>query len=143
MSSTAPDPAGAPAPLTAEQAGATIRSRQYTVLLVLVAIVGVIVSLATWCFLELDHQIQQEVYTHLPHALGFGGGAPKWWALIVLPIAGVLVALAITRLPGRGGHIPARGLATGGVTPPRELPGSCWPRSRRSAWGSCSAPRLR
>ncbi len=123
MSSTAPDPAGAPPPLTAEQAAATIRSRQYTVLLVLVAIVGVIVSLATWCFLELTYQIQQEVYTHLPHALGFGGGAPKWWALIVLPIAGVLVALAITRLPGRGGHIPARGLATGGVTPPRELPG--------------------
>jgi chloride channel protein, CIC family len=93
------------------------------VLLVFVAIVGVVVSLATWCFLEIVHQIQQEVYTHLPHAVGYGGGAPKWWALVVLPIAGVVVALAITRLPGRGGHVPARGLATGGATPPGELPG--------------------
>jgi len=122
-SSPAPEPAAAPPPLTPEQADATIRSRQYVVLLVLVAIVGVIVSLAAWCFLELTYQIQQEVYTHLPHAVGYSGGAPRWWALVVLPIAGVLVALAITRLPGRGGHIPARGLATGGVTPPIELPG--------------------
>ena len=82
------------------------------------------------------------MYTHLPHALGFGG-APKWWALIVLPIAGVLVALAITRLPGRGGHIPARGLATGGVTPPRELPGIMLAAIATISWGSCLAPRRR
>jgi H+/Cl- antiporter ClcA len=123
MSSTTPEHGSAPPPLTAEQAAATIRSRQYVVLLVFVAVVGVVVSLATWCFLEVVHQIQREVYTHLPHALGYGGGAPRWWGLIVLPIAGVLVALAITRLPGRGGHIPARGLATGGATQPRDLPG--------------------
>ena len=123
MSSTAPEQEGAPPSLTAEQADATIRSRQYIVLLLFVAVVGVVVSLATWCFLELVHQIQQEVYTHLPHVLGYGGGAPRWWALIVLPLTGVIVALAITRLPGRGGHIPARGLATGGATQPRELPG--------------------
>ena len=44
---------------------------QFVVLLVLVSIVGVVVSLAAWCFLELVHQIQQEVFTHLPHALGY------------------------------------------------------------------------
>jgi H+/Cl- antiporter ClcA len=123
MSSSSAEPAGAPPPLTAEQADATIRSRPYIVLLVLVAIVGVVVSLATWCFLELVYQIQREVYTHLPHAVGYGGGAPRWWPLVVLPIAGVLVALAISRLPGRGGHIPAYGLATGGAPGPGELGG--------------------
>ena len=141
MSSTAPEPAATPPPppLTPEQAAATIRSRQYIVLLVLVAIVGVIVSLATWCFLELTHQIQQEVYTHLPHAVGYtaarrGGGRS------VLPIAGVLVALAISRLPGRGGHIPADGLATGGVTPPVELPGNHAGRDRDHRPGRRARP---
>ena len=67
--------------------------------------------------MELTHQIQQEVFTHLPHALGYSSGPPAWWPLPVLAIAGVLVAFAIERLPGRGGHIPAFGLATGGPLP--------------------------
>jgi H+/Cl- antiporter ClcA len=83
-------------------------------LLVIVAVVGVIVSLATWGFLELIYQLQQELYTHLPHALGYQNGPPSWWSLPVLGVAGVLVALTITRLPGDGGHLPAKGLATGG-----------------------------
>ena len=42
--------------------GATIRSKRYRVLLVLAALLGVLVSFASWCFLELVHWIQQEVY---------------------------------------------------------------------------------
>ena len=38
-------------------------------------------------------------------------------------VAGVLVALAIQRLPGIGGHSPADGFHAGGVTAPIELPG--------------------
>jgi H+/Cl- antiporter ClcA len=87
------------------------------VLLVIAAIVGVIVALAAWGFLELIYQIQQELYTHLPHALGYPNGPPLWWPIPVLFIAGVLVALVITRLPGEGGHIPAKGLAAGGPPP--------------------------
>jgi H+/Cl- antiporter ClcA len=94
-------------------------SKPFVVLLVLVAIVGVVVSLASWCFLELIHQIQQEVFVHLPHALGYSS-EPRWWPLPVLPIAAFITALAIEKLPGRGGHIPAHGLATGG--PPPTLP---------------------
>jgi H+/Cl- antiporter ClcA len=110
--------------LTAEQAAATMASKQYVVLLVIVAVIGVIVSLAAWCFLEGTYQIQQEVYTHLPHALGYDNGAPVWWSLPVLAIAGVIVALAITRLPGNGGHVPAKGLAQGGgPATPVDLPG--------------------
>jgi H+/Cl- antiporter ClcA len=118
MAATAP-----PAEPTAEQVATTMGSRRYVALLLIVAVVGVIASLATWCFLQLIYQIQQELYTHLPHALGYEHGPPLWWPLPVLAVAGVLVALAITRLPGNGGHIPARGLAAGGMTPPRELPG--------------------
>jgi H+/Cl- antiporter ClcA len=116
--------ASAPPPeITQEQAEATMRSRQFAVLLVLVAIIGVIVSLAAWCFLELIHQIQQELYTHLPHAFGYPNGPPEWWPLPILGIAGLLVALAISRLPGDGGHLPAKGLAAGGPPRPIDLPG--------------------
>ena len=33
-------------------------------------------------------------------------------------LARLIVALAITRLPGDGGHVPAKGLGTGGLTNP-------------------------
>ena len=56
----APDDAR-PEELSAEQADATIRSKQYVALLVVVAVIGVIVSLAAWCFLEGIHQLQQEL----------------------------------------------------------------------------------
>jgi chloride channel protein, CIC family len=101
-----------------------MRSKRFVVLLVIVAVVGVLVSLAAWCFLEAIHQIQQELYTHLPHALGYANGPPLWWSLPVLAVAGLLVALAIERLPGEGGHLPARGLAIGGGPAPLiDLPG--------------------
>src|ERR1700760_353715 len=98
--------AAAPPEPTAERVAATMRSRRFLVLLVIVSVIGVVVSLAAWCFLELIHQIQQELYTHLPHALGYQNGPPVWWPLPVLAIAGAIVALAITRLPGDGGHLP-------------------------------------
>jgi H+/Cl- antiporter ClcA len=113
----------APGEITAEQAAETMRSKRFIALLVIVAVVGIIVSLASWCFLELIYQIQRELYTHLPHTLGYHNGPPLWWSLPVLGIAGLIVALAIKRLPGRGGHLPARGLAPGGSQTPVDLPG--------------------
>jgi len=100
--------------LSPEQADATIRSRRYAALLVVVAIIGVVVSLAAWCFLEGIYQIQQEFYVHLPHAVGYSNGPPKWWPLPVLAVGALICAVAILRLPGKGGHIPAEGLAMGG-----------------------------
>ncbi len=116
------DPAAPPEP-SAEQASATIRGRPYLILLVLAAFVGIVVSVTAWCFLELVHQIQQEMFVHLPHALGYPHGPPVWWPLPVLLIAAGSVALAIERFPGQGGHIPAEGLAAGGAPPLHDLPG--------------------
>jgi len=100
-----------------------IRSRRYRVLLVLAAVIGLLVSLASWGFLELVHAIQVGVYKDLPGDVGYDT-VPWWWPLPWLALAGLLTAFAIERLPGRGGHVPADGLKTGGSpTQPIELPG--------------------
>jgi hypothetical protein len=61
-------PAPAPAPLDPE---AMLRSRGFVVLLVFAAVIGVFVSLASWGFLELVHQVQLGLYSDLPDALGY------------------------------------------------------------------------
>jgi H+/Cl- antiporter ClcA len=98
-----------------------MRDRRFVALLVLAAIVGVVASLAAWGFLEGLHEIQDGVFDDLPDALGYDS-APIWWPLPWLAVAGVVVAFAIVRLPGRGGHVPADGL---NATPsqPIEVPG--------------------
>ena len=93
-------------------------------LLAIAVIVGVLVSLAAWCFVEGIYQIQQELFHHLPNAVGYTHGPPLWWSLPILAIAGLITAFAIVRLPGNGGHIPAEGLKVGGgPARPIELPG--------------------
>ncbi len=117
-------PAAGASPPASDDPTATLLSRGFLVVLVISAIVGVAVSLAAWCFLELIYQIQQELYHHLPNAVGYTHGPPVWWSLPILAIAGVVTALAITRLPGEGGHIAAEGLKVGGgPTQPIQLPG--------------------
>ena len=111
----------AQAPASPPDPAAIMRSRQFVGLLVLAAIIGVIASFASWLFLEAVYEAQQGVYTDLPDALGFDH-TPLWWSLPWLAFAGVVVAFAIARLPGRGGHIPANGL-NAAPTQPIDLPG--------------------
>jgi H+/Cl- antiporter ClcA len=96
-------------------------SKRFLALLVLAAILGVVASLAAWCFLELVHQINVGAYEKLPDLLGFDS-TPLWWSIPLLAIAGLIVAFAIHRMPGRGGHVPAFGLSTGQILP-EQLPG--------------------
>jgi H+/Cl- antiporter ClcA len=101
---------------------ALLRSRAYVRLLLLAAIVGVPVSAAAYGFLKLVAELQAGVFQDIPKDLGFGS-TPAWWPLPVLALGGLLTALAITHLPGTGGHSPADGFKAGGVTAPIELPG--------------------
>ncbi len=100
---------------------ALIRSKEYRRLLILAAIVGLLVSFASWAFLEVVHWTQVGFYESLPEALGFDS-APMWWPLPILALAGVLTAVAVLRLPGKGGHVPYEGLKSG-VTLPIDVPG--------------------
>ena len=99
-----------------------LRSKDYRVLLVLAAVIGVVVSLASWGYLELIHYLQQWLYKDLPSGLSLSP-VPTWWPLPVLAVASVPIAFALARMPGSGGHKPAEGLKAGPPTQPIELPG--------------------
>ena len=99
-----------------------MRGRSFVAVLALAAIVGVIASLAAWCFLELLFYVKQWVYTDIPKDVGYDHGAPLWWYVPVLVFAGLVTAFAIARLPGHGGHVPAEGLNPS-PTQPNILPG--------------------
>ncbi|MER5633865.1 chloride channel protein [Streptomyces nitrosporeus] len=115
-------PAGVPG-AGARDPLAVLRSREYAVLLVTVAALGVPVSAAAFGFLALVHESQSLVYDDLPRAVGLDG-TPAWWPVPLLAAAGLLTGLAIRHLPGSGGHRPAEGMAASGPVPgARELPG--------------------
>ena len=110
------------APSPAPDPDAIIRSSGYVRLLVLAALIGAPISVAAYAFLEGVDELQTLLYDDLPDALGYDS-APVWWPLPLLVITGVLVALAIERLPGTGGHSPADGFHAAGPVPPLQLPG--------------------
>jgi H+/Cl- antiporter ClcA len=91
-------------------------SRRFVVLLVFAAAIGVVAALAAWCFLVLTHQIQVGVFEKLPEQFGYDH-MPVWWPAPFAVLAGLIVAFAIERLPGRGGHVPAHGLSTDPILP--------------------------
>ncbi|WP_354644459.1 chloride channel protein [Kitasatospora camelliae] len=101
---------------------AIVRGRGYLAVLVLSALLGVPISAAAFGFLALVSELQSLVFDDLPKGLGFDG-TPDWWAIPLLAVSGVLVALTIRYLPGGGGHKPAEGLKTGGTPTFVSVPG--------------------
>lgn len=101
---------------------AVIRSREYIRFLVLSAVVGLAASLVAWCFLTLTPWLQKSAFEDLPDLLGFDS-PPRWWPIPILALAGLVTALAITRLPGNGGSVPAEGFGSGPPTRYIDLPG--------------------
>ena len=129
--------------LTREQADALVRSRGFTVLLVVAAVIGVLVSLVAWCFLEAVHWVA-------------GGDVRASSARVRLRGRSTDVVAAARpgahrragrggdhQLPGQGGHVPVHGLPPAVRRTPRSCRGSCWPRWRRSGSVSCSVRRRR
>lgn len=109
--------------LTHDQFDDLVESTSFALLLVVAAAVGLVVSLASWAFLEFTTQLQTWVFVDAPRGLGFSGAPPIWWPVPVLFLAGLITAFAIARLPGGGGHIAAHGLAAGKPPQPGDLPG--------------------
>ena len=121
MSASQPAPEAAPEPESEPDPIEVLTDRRFVGVLVLAAIVGVVASVIAWGFLVLVHEVQHWVFADIPDVLGYDH-TPLWFYLPVLALAGVVTALAITRLPGRGGHVPAHGLDPE-PTHPGALPG--------------------
>lgn len=120
---------------------ALLRSRSYIRLLVLAAVLGVVVSAAAYGFLALVSYLQKEIFTHLPHGLGFSA-EPAWWPLPVLDVGGALTALAIVFLPGRGGPSPADGFKLHGPPTPAQLPGVILAALATLSFGAVLGPEM-
>jgi H+/Cl- antiporter ClcA len=118
-----------------------LRSRAYVRLLVVAAVLGVPISAAAWGFLAVVSYLQKELFTHLPHGLGYSA-APAWWPLPVLVIGGVLAALAIRYLPGNGGASPAPGFAVHPPPAPVQLPGVILAALASLAFGTVIGPEM-
>jgi H+/Cl- antiporter ClcA len=113
--------------------------RRLAIVLVFAAAIGLVAALAAWAFLQVAHQLQDGLYDHVPGWLGFDS-TPRWWSLPLLLLGGLLAGLAIARLPGNGGHIPAEGFNAGGATPPIELPGVLLAALASIAFGAVLGP---
>jgi H+/Cl- antiporter ClcA len=113
-----PAPAASPAPTPQE----LLRSRQYLVLLLFGAVIGVPIALVAYYFLKFVNVGQNWIYTTLPVDLGLSS-TPGWWPLPILVIAGLGVAATIQFLPGTGGERPALGFGGMGAPTAAMLPG--------------------
>jgi len=120
---------------------ALLRSRSYLQLLVIAAVLGVPVSAAAYGFLALVSGLQQEIFTHLPHGLGFSS-EPVWWPLPVLAVGGILTGLAIQYLPGTGGASPADGFKVHGPPTPPQLPGVILAALATLSFGAVLGPEM-
>ncbi len=89
---------------------------KYLRLLLLAGAVGIPVSMVAFAFLALLHWLTHLVWEDLPHRWDLDP-VPWWWPAPWLLIGGALVAVAISRLPGRGGHVPIDGLSADPVRP--------------------------
>ncbi len=133
----APAEQGAPPPNAAE----LLRRPGYLGLLVLAAILGAPISAAAYGFLALVSYLQKELFTHLPHGLGFSA-APTWWPLPMLLVGGVLAGLAIRYLPGEGGPSPAGGFAMHPPPTAIQLPGILLAALATLAFGAVLGPEM-
>ncbi|MET9697322.1 chloride channel protein [Streptomyces sp. NPDC006529] len=90
-----------------------LRNPGYLKTLAFCALIGIPVSLAAYWFLVMLHELEHVLWADLPHAMGLDA-PPWWWPFPLLLVAGTVVGLVATHLPGGGGHVPASGLHTGG-----------------------------
>ena len=141
-----PDPAAPAAPDGAGPAGqpdptVLLRSRSYLRLLILAAILGAPISVVAYGFLALVSYLQKEIFTHLPHGLGFST-EPVWWPLPVLAVGGVLAGFAIRYLPGKGGPSPAHPFALHDPPTAVQLPGVILAALATLVFGAVLGPEM-
>jgi H+/Cl- antiporter ClcA len=116
---SSPGAAGPPAPQQPTPTGAGPPAApspgEYLRILVLAALLGVPVALASAAFLSAVHGLTTLVWTTVPDSAGWAT-PPGWYVLAVPAMAGLLVAVAL-RLPGQGGEPAVKGIALEPLSP--------------------------
>jgi len=103
-------------------------------------LIGVPAAFAAALFLALVHDLEQWLWTDLPHALG--AQTPPWYLVLCLPLVGAAVVVVARRfLPGDGGHEPLRGLDPT-PTPVRNAPGVLLAALGTLSFGAVLGPEM-
>lgn len=93
--------------------GEIIKSKGYISILIFAGILGIPISILAYFFLYLTEKLQELMFTTIPGNLD-NATVVKWWPIVPLVLAGLIVSLAIKYLPGQGGETPIEGFKTGG-----------------------------
>ena len=88
---------------------------EYLRILVVAALLGVPVALASAAFMSAIHGLTTLVWTTVPDSAGWTT-PPGWYVLAVPAMAGLLVAVTL-RLPGHGGEPAVKGIALEPLSP--------------------------
>ncbi|MCM2579799.1 chloride channel protein [Streptomyces meridianus] len=112
---TAAPSGGGNGPQEADRLREMLRNRAYLRGLAFSALIGIPVSLIAFWFLVLLQELEKGVWQGLPQELGLSS-PPWWWSLPAALLSGVIVGAVVSRLPGKGGHVPAGGLHAGGAS---------------------------
>jgi H+/Cl- antiporter ClcA len=116
---SSPGAAGPPAPQrpapTAAGPPEAPSPGEYLRILVVAALLGVPVALASAAFMSATHGLTTLVWTTVPDSAGWTT-PPGWYVLAVPALAGLLVAVAL-RLPGHGGEPAVKGIALEPLSP--------------------------
>ncbi len=121
VTEASPPPAAPPEGAAPLDLTSVLTSRGYHALLAVAALIGVPIALIAFGFLALVTKLEDWIWLTVPKDFGWTEPA-GWYAVLVLTLAGLLVGLVVAYLPGRGGHIAAKGFG-GGATLPINLPG--------------------
>ncbi|MFJ1702132.1 ion channel protein [Kitasatospora sp. NPDC088346] len=110
-------PAGPPADPPAGDRPPAVSARRLLALVLPAAVVGAGSSLVLIGLSRLAARLEHLWWSYLPQQLGFGPW-DRWWIVTVLTGTGLLVGLAVWKLPGHGGPDPA---TLGLVDPPQPV----------------------
>ena len=135
--SVAPSTDG-PRQSTSEEIAVVLHSRGYLRVLFVASVLGIPISALAFGFLAAVHKLEHLVWHSLPESLGYDV-PPPWWPVAAIGLAGLLVGLTVTHLPGHGGHVPAEGLGAG-ATQPSAIPGVVLAASASLVLGAVVGP---
>lgn len=93
---------------------AVFKTKEYTALLIVSAILGVPIAIFAYFFLFITDRLQHLTYVTIPNSFIDSTVLHRWWPVIPLALSGLIVGLIVKYFPGKGGEEPIEGFSAGG-----------------------------